>query len=204
MIPLLLSPAAPAQVAKLLPKDEAARNPELFAFRARLQAAVARHDAEAVLATVDPNVKNSFGGNDGITEFRRTWRLPGGESELWGVLGSLLALGGAFQNENTFVAPYVFTEWPENVDPFEHVAVLGTDVRVRAAPSLDSPVLTALSFDVVRRAGASQGGEWTAVRLRDGRTGYVASRFLRSQIDYRAFLSRQSGQWRLVLLLAGD
>jgi hypothetical protein len=209
--------AAQAQVGKLLPSDEAVQDPELFAFRARLQAAVARHDTAAVLEVVDPNIKNTFGGDDGLAAFRRLWKLEtGDDSGLWDELGLVLALGGSFQsnpqnNKDTFVAPYVFSRWPEQFDAFEHVAVLGTKVRVRAEPRSGSPVLTALSFDIVplaemgrSRMTPDQAKEWTSIKLRDGRTGYIASRYVRSSIAHRAFLTRKDGQWRLTLFVAGD
>jgi hypothetical protein len=201
-----------AQVGKLLPSDEAVRNPELFAFRARLQAAVARHDTTALLEVVDPNIKIGFGGNDGIEAFKNEWKLQeGGNSPLWDELGLVLALGGSFRDANNFVAPYVFSRWPENLDSFEHVAVLGSNVRVRAEPRPDGRVLAALSFDIVplsstgrSRLTPEQMREWTAVKLRDGRTGYIASRYVRSSVGYRAFLTRQDGRWRLTLFVAGD
>ncbi len=197
---------------KLLPSDEATRDPELFAFRARLQAAVARHDTAAVLAMVDPNIKNSFGGDDGAAAFQRGWKLQEGDkSPLWEELGLVLALGGSFQNKDTFVAPYVYSRWPEALDAFEHVAVLGTDVRVRAEPRLQSPVLASLSFDIVRlsnsgrsRLTPEQAREWTAVELKGGRTGYISSRYVRSSIARRAFLMRKAGGWRLAVFVAGD
>lgn len=207
---LLATPALP-QVGKLLPSDEAAKDPELFAVRARLQAAVARHDAEAVLALVDPNIKIGFGGNDGVAQFQRSWNLPSPDSRLWDELGTVLALGGSFQGEDNFVAPYIYKSWPEAFDSFEHVAVLGTGVRVRAEPSLQGAVLTSLSFDIVKlsqsgrsRLNPQQAEEWTAVELRGGRTGFISSRFVRSPVDYRAFLSRQGGRWRLTFFVAGD
>ena len=204
--------AAQAQVAKLLPVDEAARDPGFFVFRARLLEAVARHDTAALLDAVDPNIKIGFGGNDGIAAFRETWKLQNGhESPLWAELGLVLALGGSFQAEGLFAAPYVFSRWPETSDAFEHVAVLATDVRVRAAPSLDSKILAALSFDVVKlsQAGRSrltpeQLKEWTAVELKGGRTGYMASRYVRSSVGYRALFNKVNGRWRMTAFVAGD
>lgn len=201
-----------AQVGKLLPSDEAARDPELFAFRARLQAAVARHDTAAVLEMVDPKIKNSFGGDDGAAAFQKLWKLQDGDqSRLWEELGLVLALGGSFRNKDTFVAPYVFSRWLEQADAFEHVAVLGTNVRVRAEPRAGSQVVAALSFDVVRlsssgrsRMTPEQAKEWAAVELRGGRIGYVASRYVRSSIAHRAFLIRKDGGWRLTVFVAGD
>jgi hypothetical protein len=74
-----------------------------------------------------------------------------------------------------------------------------------------SPVLAALSFDLVAlsssgrsRLTPEQAREWTAVKLRDGRTGYIASQYVRSSIAHRAFLTRKDGRWRLALFVAGD
>jgi hypothetical protein len=206
--------AAPglAQAGKLLPVDDAARDPGFFIFRARLQEAVARHDAAALLAAVDPNIRVGFGGKDGAAAFREKWKLQDGDkSPLWAELGLVLALGGGFQGEGSFAAPYVFSRWPEAIDAFEHVAVLGSDVRIRAAPSVTSGILATLSFDVVRlsqtgrsRLTPTQAKEWTAVELKGGRTGYVSSRYVRSSIAYRALFNKVSGRWRMTAFVAGD
>lgn len=200
----LYATLAAAQVGKLQPTDEAVRDPEFFAFRAQLQAAVARHDTEAVLAAVHPNVKNTFGGDDGIEAFRRIWKLPAADSRLWDELGTVLAFGGAFREGGLFAAPYVFGRWPEPFDSFEHVAVLGTSVRVRAEPGPQGRILTALSFDVVRLASPAIDSEWTRIKLRDGRTGYISSRYVRSPVDYRALFNKIDGRWRMTAFVAGD
>lgn len=201
----LYATLAAAQVGKLLPVDEAARDSEFFAFRAQLQAAVARHDAEAVLAAVDPHIRNTFGDDNGIEAFRRIWKLPAGE-RLWDELGTVLAFGGGFQGGGSFSAPYVFARWPETFDSFGHVAVLGRGVRVRAEPNLTSRVLTALSFDIVPLAPpyAGEDAEWTRIKLRDGRIGYIASRYVRLPVDYRALFNKVDGRWRMTAFIAGD
>lgn len=203
---LLQATAGLAQVGKLLPTDEAVRDPQLFAFRAQLQAAIARHDVQAVLDVVHPNIKNTFGGDDGIESFKRLWKLQGGESELWDELGTVLALGGSFQDKDNFFAPYVYSKWPERFDAFEHVAIVGTGVRVRAQPSAQGAILTSLTFDIVQVQPRSEelSRDWTPVKLRDGRKGYIASRYVRSSVDYRASLSRENGRWRLNFFVAGD
>lgn len=203
---LLQAAAGAAQVGKLLPVDEAVRDPQLFAFRAQLQAAIARRDVQAVLDVVHPNIKNSFGGNDGFEEFKKQWKLQGGESGLWDELGTVLALGGSFRDKDNFVAPYVFSKWPERFDSFEHVAVVGTGVRVRSQPGTQGAILTSLTFDIVQVQPRSPDlpADWTPVKLRDGRKGYIASRYVRSPVDYRASLSRENGRWRLNFFVAGD
>lgn len=195
---------AAAQVGKLMPVDEAVRDAEFFTFRAQLQAAVARHDADAVLAAVDPKIRTSFGTGGGIEEFRTKWKLSTADSRLWDELGTVLAFGGGFQGGGAFAAPYVFARWPERFDSFEHVAVLGTNVRVRAEPRTAGKILAALSFDVVRLASPATGSEWTHVKLRDGRDGYVSSRYVRSPVHYRALFNKVGGRWRMTAFIAGD
>jgi len=206
---LVPSPAA-AQVAKLYPSDEAPRDPVLFLARADLLLAIAERDTAALLAAVSPKIKNSFGGDGGIDEFRRTWRLDSPDSPVWSTLGGVLSLGGGFFSESTFIAPYVFSEFPKSLDGFEHLAVVGRGVRVRERPDLQSRVVATLTFDVVVRdrsrpeAEDATGQTWVPVRLRGSGQGYVAAEYLRSPIGYRAGLVREAGEWRLAFFVAGD
>lgn len=202
---LTLLAAAPLAQQPFLPVDEAGNRPDFFSFRAQLQRAIARHDTAALLAIVHPQIKNSFGDNDGIDEFRSMWNIGAADSQIWDLLGTVLGLGGSFHEDDTFVAPYVFSRWPGQIDPFDHVAVIGSDVRVRSQPNADAPVIAAMSFTIlpVARSDAEVEG-WTAVRVEGKRTGYIASQFVRSPIDYRAFFRYESRQWKLVTLVAGD
>jgi hypothetical protein len=199
--------AASAQKAapdRLLPADDGLDQPDFFSFRARLQATIARRDVPALLAVIHPNIKNSFGGDDGIQKFRENWKLPAPDSELWHELAAVLALGGRFR-ESTFVAPYTFSDFPETLDAAEHVVVVGSEVRVRSAPRLDASVVGSSSFGILRIAqGALHDAGWTGVRINNGRTGYVAAALARSPLDYRAIFSRGPGGWRLVTFVAGD
>jgi hypothetical protein len=200
----LLASAAGAEPI-LRPVDEARKNASFDSFRNELRAAIARRDADAVLAVADSSIKIGFGGDDGIEAFEREWKPRGPSSRLWKELGATLALGGTFDGEGAFVAPYVFSRWPEKVDSFEHLAVTGSGVRVRARPA--GRVIGRLSYAIVRRgqnADPSDGSEWTEVRLANGRTGYVASAYLRSPVGYRASFQKKRGSWRLTMFLAGD
>ena len=208
---LAAAPSADAQVAKLYPVDEAARDPSFFAFRARLLQALQERDTAFVYAMLHPRIRNSFGGNGGIAEFREKWKPGAPDSELWGVLTTVLALGGTMDEDGRFTAPYVFSRFPDELDTFESAAVVGEGVRVRARPDTRSEVLATLSFDVValgHECGASAGsdrrGGWTGVRLADGACGFIAERYVRSPIDYRAIFQKVDGRWRMMLLIAGD
>jgi hypothetical protein len=201
----LLATAPLAAQQPFLPVDEASSRPDFFSFRAQLQRVIARHDTAALLAIVHPQVRNSFGDNDGIDEFRRMWNIGAADSGIWDVLGTVLGLGGSFQDDNTFAAPYVFSRWPAQRDAFEHVAVIGRSVRVRSQPNAGAPAIAAISFTILPVARPDVDVEgWTAVRVDRNRTGYIASQFVRSPIDYRAIFRDEGGQWKLVTLVAGD
>jgi hypothetical protein len=202
LIPVLLG-AQRSGPAVCPPVDEAVTRPDFFTFRAHLQSAIARRDAAAVLAVVDPKIRVSFGPDNGREAFERRWRPSAADSELWAELGAVLALGGRFQpaGSDTFVAPYTFAC---EADAFEDAIVTGANVRVRQAPSADAPVVAALSFAVVRRAKSDPNAEWTEVVLGDGRRGFIASRYVRSPAGYRAFFAKVSGSWRLQAFVAGD
>jgi hypothetical protein len=213
---LLAAAPAGAQVASLLPVDQATDDPAFITFRGRLLAALATRDTAAVLAAFAPDARLSFGddlpGPDGV---RRMWLGPrrAVRPTLWEALTTVLGMGSVRDPANaSFVsAPYVYNGWPEDVDPFSHGAIVGENVRVRSAPGLAGDVIATLSYAVLPvEAWGSQSATdavpegWAQVRLADGRTGFVSSAYLRSPIDYRAGFEKQAGGWRIVFFLAGD
>src|ERR671910_82309 len=76
-------PPAAGQAVRLLPQDEAVRQPEFFSFRAQLLAALARRDTAALMSVVAPEIHNTFGDDNGPVAFRRLWRLDSADSPLW-------------------------------------------------------------------------------------------------------------------------
>jgi hypothetical protein len=83
-----------------------------------------------LLDVVDPGIKNTFGDDNGVQAFSRIWELDRADSALWGELRRVLTLGGTFEGPDTFVAPYVFSNWPSEFDAFDHVALVGDAPRV--------------------------------------------------------------------------
>lgn len=43
-----------------------------------------------------------------------------------------------------------------------------------------------------------------SIANRTSKVGYIAARYVRSPIAYRAFFSRKDGRWQMLLFLAGD
>jgi hypothetical protein len=198
------------QVQKLYPVDEAAKDPSFFTFRARLMQAVQRRDAAYLLSIVSPKIETSFGGDGGIEEFKTMWKPERAQSEVWSELTKVLSLGGAFDKDGIFEAPYISAKWPEDKDGFELGVIIGENVRVRAAPQISSSIMRQLSFDIVDvpdwQANKARGEkrDWIKVKLSDGQSGYVAEEFIRSPIDYRAGFQKQDGRWLMTFFIAGD
>jgi hypothetical protein len=187
----------------LRPRDEATKRPDFLAFHRRLQTAVTRRDADAILRVVDPKARVAFDGGAGGVEGFKAHHLNNSEVDFWKEFAQVLALGGTFTAPDTFTAPYTFSEWPESADSFECLAIIGSGVRLRQKPGTTSRILTGLSYTIVQRLDEAADG-WQRVRLADGRSGYVASRYLRSPVDYRAAFELKDRQWWLVLYVAGD
>ena len=206
----LALPALAAPVA-LEPVDEASRDPAFAAFRASLVEAVDKHDVAGLLRLVGPDVNYTFGPSSGPgpAGFRKFWKLDRPGSELWGVLGTVLRMGGAFGEEGTlFSAPYVYGAWPSGYDEFTHGAILGPEVPLMAKPGASGAKLATLRYSIVRfvdREGrVVQGQRWLKVQVPGGAMGFVRESEVRSPIDYRAVFSKVRGEWRLTALVAGD
>lgn len=208
----LFSSYSPAFVkeAKLNPYDDAVRDPSFFIFRARLLEAIQQRDAQFVVSILSPNIKNSFGGNDGISEFQKYWKLERPDSKFWKTMIRVLALGGSFNEETTFMAPYTYSKFPDEFDAFEHGVVIGENVKVRKEPKLDGQIIGTLSYDIVKvtewkpinEAGKKQA--WVTVLLTGNARGYIAEDYIRSPIDYRAIFEKKNGKWQLTAFVSGD
>jgi len=199
-----------AQVGKLYPVDEAAKDPSFFAFRARLLKAIQMKDASFLLSIVDPKISNNFGGDDGIIHFKRIWHPERPTSPVWTELSAALVLGGKFDKDQSFAAPYLFNSFPEDLDAFVHSAVIEDGVRVRREPNTRGTVIRTLSFDIVKlgegenKRSPADKREWVPVELADGQKGFVASEYIRSPIDYRAIFEKKNGKWVMTAFIAGD
>lgn len=208
------------EAGKLYPVDEAPGDTTFFVFREGLINAVQRKELFYLMDVIHPEIKVDFGGGSGVADFVSAWGLDSPEkaekSGVWDILESILVNGGVFEDGGKmFLAPYVYAIWPGNRDAFEYVAIMGSMVRVRNAPNLQSQTLTMISYDLVKRLETTSieetiGGEthpWEKIQLPDeeGKEGYVYGKYIASSIDYRAGFERQAnGKWLMTFLVAGD
>ena len=198
----LSTPLSTRSRPRLLPRDEAARRPDLLSFRRQLERAVVRRDRAAILRIAEPDVNIDFEG-EGI-EFLKAF-IDDAERDFWGEFGLALAMGGTFDGGASFSTPYVYSAWPDEADSEECKAVIGTGVRLREQPSAAARVLASLDFDIVERVDSDKNVPgWEQVRLSSGLKGYVASGFIRSPIDYRAWFVLTERGWRLKAFVIGD
>jgi hypothetical protein len=207
--------SAAAQERKLLPVDEAEKDASFKVFRDKLIGAVKKRDAKYVLSIVDPKIQNGFGGYDGIANFRKQWKIDSPKSELWNELLFALTNGGAFMRggkTKIFAAPYVYSNFPDDLDAFEYSAIIGENVRLRAKPDTGAPVVANLSYNIVKvdyqnsvESKPNSGKyTWLRVEIPGGEKGFVSEKFVRSSIDYRAGFEKKGGQWKMIFFLAGD
>jgi hypothetical protein len=209
---LLLAACLAAQTSspKLYPVDEGSQSPSLQAFRRQLMEALAKKDAAFVKSILDPQVEVSLGDDVGPESFVQFWQLDRPEtSHLWEELSAVLSLGGRLIRESAreeFWAPYIFTDFPDGLDPFSHGVITGSDVPVRRAPDPAAEVIMRLSYDIVRMPPDSQTPQgWVKIATLQGREGYVRPREVRSPVAHRAgFVQDRGGDWRLAVFVAGD
>lgn len=206
---------APAYADKLYLVDEAKQEPSFKAFREQLSAAIKKRDSKFILNTLDPNITVSFGGcGEGVKCFKEYWKLnQPNNSQLWNTLSNVLALGGSFETsegEKYFCAPYVFSDFPDKVNGeelmgvHEYAAIVGQNVNVRSRPNLNAPIITSLSYDIVKLNQSSNSNSQGWFKILAPTPGYVSSKFVRTPFDYRTCFKKSKGKWVMTALVAGD
>ncbi len=202
-----------AEEQKLLPIDEAGNDPSWVGFKNRLLNALAKRDRKFVLSIVDRNIRNTLDVPRGVAAFRTHWDLDADDSVVWRELSAALFLGSAWlkpeKGPRQLCAPYVAVKWPEDIDPFDHGAIITREVLVKAAPSSESATLATLSYDIVPVTDwevADQAQEakqkWVKIRL-TGADGFVPEEQIRSPVEHRACFVKTESGWRLIAFVVG-
>jgi hypothetical protein len=209
--------AAHGDYTMLTPVDEASKDASFLAFRQKLQAAVKARDVNFLVARLHPQISFGFGLNSsGIANFKKRWNLAKPrESLLWEELGEVLALGGKFEKFDggkEFCAPYVFASWPQDLDAAEYSVILGPAVPLRSAPKADAPQIATLNhvfvkadyLNSVRDPSRVDRWSWVKVSSPEKHVGYVAGRFVRSPLQFRAYFAKHQGMWKMRVFVVGD
>jgi hypothetical protein len=204
------------EVVKIEIKDESTKNSELAEFMKQLKKVVADKNTESLLSMMIDDIKFSFGLDNGKEGFIKKWGLEENpkQSELWKELQDALSQGGSLSDNKIYTAPYIFGNFPEGYDHFQYGAILGENVNVREKASSDSNTVIQLSYEVVEMVGEFSEDtieidgdtyRWVKIRTLDGKSGYVAEKYVRNPVDYRVGVEQQmDGTWKIVFFIAGD
>ncbi|MGR3312858.1 hypothetical protein [Roseovarius indicus] len=213
-LPVTLS----AQELTLPPVDEAEEDESFVAYRERLIAAVVARDIEAIVAMSAEDIRLSFGGASGHAALReyltvdpktfpegQRHEAPALRQRNWADLETVLRMGGVFDGDGQFVAPYTWSfQPPDDMDPFEVMFVTGTGVAMRDRPIRYGNVTAWLDHDVVRHLDWVSGTPYVKVARADETEGYVHRDYLRALVDYRAYFEKREGEWKMITFIAGD
>jgi hypothetical protein len=131
---------------------------------------------------------------------------------IWRALDEVIKLGGVFEKDGSFTAPYTFAKFPDDMDGFTSLVCISENVPLYKNPSADDNPAATLHYDIVlpvgdAREGSKKSGEnsqWRKVKTLSGIEGYVMKKYLRSPIDYRATFHKKSGVWKMTNFIAGD
>jgi hypothetical protein len=197
---------------RLLPVDEANQDGSFAKFREQMIWAVESMNGNDLLPMLDSNIRLSFGGSGGLSDFKKMWKPQDKNSPLWAKLDWVLKHGGSFRNEGSnkiFWAPYVYSNWPdEGPEAFEYGAIVGSSVPVFQKADVSSKTITTLDHHFVKVIDGGHLKEKSPVFVKiqtpSGKTGFVRSNEIRSQLDYRAGFDKRSGKWKMTAFIAGD
>lgn len=193
--------ATPSPVGQYAPRDECGELPGAREFLAQLALAVKQRNAQGVAALAAEEVKLDFGDGSGRAEL--VARLGRADGELWSALDELLTLGCAKGDAGEIILPWYFGQ-DIDIDPYDGMIVTGASVPLLPAADLTQPPLEMLDWDAVELvAGLYPERPYQQVRF-GAQQGYVATKRLRSLIDYRLIAGRVDGGWKIAALIAGD
>jgi hypothetical protein len=194
----------------LLPYDDA--NESFRAFRRQALDALARRDTTFLYSIVAPEIRTSFGSGGGVADFKEMWKAGDPSSGVWRTLTRILQMGGKLSSDTMFTAPYVFANWPDTLDAFEHVAVTTVGAPVFAAPDTTSAVIGTATHSILRvqewrgltSIPSNTDSTWARVQLRTVQGGWMRGTDVYSSVGWRAAFLRREGRWIMIFFLAGD
>ncbi|HPH98792.1 MAG TPA: hypothetical protein PK772_00535 [Chitinophagaceae bacterium] len=219
---LLITTFTIAQDRKFPPPNEAIKDELLKTFLIQLKEAVQKKDTAFIYTSLSQNIKNSFGGNDGIKEFKEIWKLKKPNSTFWYYMNRALSMPGCIQNNNTeaFSLPYIFCiPLKDNEDAFQTAVITEKNVALKQKPNKTSKTIYTLSYNVVSFVSNPSGAistkgknevgdqEWYQIELLNGKKkikGWVYYKYIYSPIGYRVILAKENGKWLIQTFVAGD
>lgn len=188
---------------KMIPVDQATKDPSLVHMRTQLMNALHTCDAKSVLAFANPKVKLGVAWKDFEGNFRDLLAGPKRDRQICEAMYESLRLGGLLRSRNTFESNYVAIQFQGDTnrvyrDGTTYRVITGKNVPVFASPNSGSPVIQKLSYDVVLiRLENSSNKPWQQVEYAKGKFGFVASRYVTDPGGLIVRLHRERTGWRI-------
>lgn len=186
---------------KVIPVDQATKDPSLVHMRAQLMNALRACDAKSVLAFANPNVKLGVAWKDFEGDFRDLLAGPKRDRQICEAMYESLRLGGLLRSRDTFESNYVALQFQGDTDRVycdgtTYRVITGKNVPVLARPSSGSPVVQQLSYDVVLiRLEDSPQKLWRQVEYAKGKFGFVKSKYIADPGGLIVRLHRERTGW---------
>lgn len=195
--------AAQPPIPKHLPfADEARLDPGFETFRSRLLLLIQKGNFHEIRRNISPYVTVDD-AVFGLKELERAWHTQRSPAAFLRALELVLRLGGRFQDSRSvFVAPYVWTDFPDAEVSPSYVVVVRRPTLLLDAPRVGAKTLAVLSDEVAEYEYTKSRG-WLKLDLVDGRSGFVQATNIRQPNDYRAVFKRVDGRWVLTEFAAG-
>jgi hypothetical protein len=216
-LPALAVPRRP-----LILQDQTKSDPSFAKFVAELRQTVADRNGPA-LTKILPTTGISIGFTRPTTI--ANLNLANRNARIWKILDYTLAHSCGRSDvpaSKDWVCPTVVKDFrrqypePNNGNTVEYltrqVIVLGENVNVRSQPNLTGTIIGQLSNEVVSNDPPNRGTAdandprigWTAVRLNNGRSGYVNNRYAYFLLGYQLDIQKVNNVWKLMQINAGE
>ena len=212
--------------------DEAAHDPELARLRDRLLMAAKQRDLAQLLPLLSDPVRPFF--DEMSRDEWAAWfehQSASDQAPFWQDLRDAFTLGMAYEheaNEPMLLAPYTTVTIEAIVkptdndpdqyyaikDPDQYYAITGSGVAVRRDPTMSSPIIERLDYDLVQSTPAgtkpTQAGvldgvyEWLQVKTRSGELGWMTSKYAWNVFDIRFVIKKSDGVWKVTAWASGD
>jgi hypothetical protein len=216
-LPALAVPRRPLTL-----QDQTKSDPSFAKFVGQLRQIVADRNGPA-LTKILPTAGISIGFSRPTTIPNLNLSNP--NARIWKILDYTLAHTCGRSNvpaSKDWVCPTIAKDFgrqypePGNANTLEYltrqVIVLGQNVNVRSQPNLTGTIIGQLSNEVVSNDPPNRGTYdandprmgWTAVRLNDGRSGYVNNRYVYFLLGYQLDIQPVNNVWKLMQINAGE
>jgi hypothetical protein len=190
-----------AQPIHITPADDGVRNTSFREFRDQLIQAAHSGNIKRVLSVTSADV-NVTHGRTGLVALRREWQLDRSPTRFLKELETVLKLGGRFHDSScTFVAPYVWTEFPEKLYDVDYVVAIQDPTPIRSGPGTGEVIASAAPGDLLRSGIGER--PWLRVTTSNGVAGYVSEATVRRSNSYRAYFMRIMEEWKMVGFMQG-